>query len=184
MKLVAVLGSSREGSKSKAVAQRIIDSAKAKGAQVEIYEIDKMNLKGCVGCGSCRKNGTDCVLNDDMKDYFKSLHSCDSLLITAPNYYSMPAGQMITFMNRHYCLTNADRTQRLHPGIRLAAVFAQGAPQDYPKYVPHYDWYLSTFTGKGMELVGSITVGGDSDISENGDIMTKAEEIGCALGSI
>lgn len=181
MKLVAVLGSSRDGSVSKNIADRIIDKVKAGGGEVVLFDAQKMNIKGCVGCGACRKNGTDCVIRDDMQEYYKELHTCDALLITAPNYYSMPAGHMMTFMNRHYCMTNPDRTQRLKPGIKLAAVFAQGAPQDYPKYVPHYDWYLGTFTSKGMELAGSITVGGDSDLSENGDIIQRADQIAKAL---
>lgn len=181
MKLVAVLGSSRENSVSKAVAERIIETYKANGGEVVLFEAEKMEIQGCKGCGVCRKNSTDCVINDDMQRYYDELHSCSALLVTAPNYYSMPAGHMITFMNRHYCMTTADRPQRLKPGIKFAAVFAQGAPQDYPKYVPHYDWYISTFTGKGMESVGSITAGGDSDLSDGGEIMTAAENLGKAL---
>ncbi len=177
-KLVAVLGSSRAQSASKKVAMEIIRGAKENAYEVVIYETFQMELKGCIGCGSCRRNGTDCIIHDGMEDYYNELHHCDALLITSPNYYSQVSGQMITFMNRHYCMTNQDRSSRLQPGIQLIGVFAQGAPENYEKYQANYDWYLSLFTAKGMELAGKIVVGGDSDLKENGAIMKKAFSIG------
>lgn len=181
MKLISVLGSSRENSVSKKVANKVIEGAKAKGYEVVIYNENDMNVKGCTGCGCCRKNGTDCVIQDDMQKYYKDLHTCDALLITAPNYYSQVAGNMITFMNRHYCMNNADKTSRLKKGIKLIGIFAQGAPTDYPKYIPNYDWYLDTFTSKGMDLVCNMIIGGDMDTSPNSNIMKQAFEVGSTL---
>lgn len=180
MKLAVVLGSSRKGSLSERAAKYFIEGAKEAGYDdVTIFRVNEMELKGCMGCGSCRKNDTDCVVADDFTEkYLPELKSCDALLLTAPNYYSQVAGPMITFMNRHYCLTRADKTQRLPSGIKVAGIFAQGAPEDYPKYEPMYEWYMSTFTGKGMELSGYMIIGGDSDVSAKLD---EAYELGKAL---
>lgn len=178
MKLIVVLGSTRENSVSKKVAEKIIEGAKPKYSEVVVYYENDMNVKCCRGCGSCRKNGTDCIIEDDLKKYFQDLHTCDALILTAPNYYSQVSGNMITFMNRHYCLNNPDKTSRLTNKVKLVGIFSQGAPTDYPKYVPNYDWYLSTFTSKGMELVTKMIIGGDMDTSENSEIMKKALEVG------
>lgn len=178
MKILAVLGSTREESRSLKVVNTILEKAKRNGCAIKTYDINAINLKGCVGCGTCRKNGIDCIQQDGLKDYFRDLHQCDVLIISGANYYSMPCGQMITFMNRHYCLTDSNKNIRLEKGKKLISVFSQGAPEDYPKYVPHYDWYLNTFTSKGMELLAQITLGGDSDLSDNGKIMTRAKIIG------
>lgn len=180
-KLVAAIGSSRVGSVSEKVAEKVMEGAKQAGYEVVVYKIEDLNIKGCQGCGACRKNGTDCVIQDDMQAYYKDLHSCDALLVTAPNYYSQVAGHMITFMNRHYCMTNADRSSRLKPGIQLLSVFAQGAPEGYEKYKENYQWYVNTFLTKGMGDKGQLVVGGDSDLSESGEIMTKAFEMGKQL---
>lgn len=171
MKILAVLGSTREGSRSLKVAKEILRIAENNGCQVKIYDINSINLKGCVGCGICRKNGIDCVQNDGLKEYFNDLHKCDVLLISGANYYSMPCGQMITFMNRHYCLKDSNKNIRLEKGKKLISVFSQGAPENYPKYVPNYEWYLNAFTSNGMELIKQITIGGDSDLSDDGEIM-------------
>lgn len=166
MKLVAVLGSGREASVSEKAARRFIEGAKSAGYDdVAVFRANDMSVKGCMGCGSCRKNDTDCVIEDDFQRYLSELKICDALLVTAPNYYSQIAGPMITFMNRHYCLTRADKTQRLKPGKKIFGIFAQGAPENYPKYPSVYEWYMSTFTGKGMNSYGMMIIGGDSDIS-------------------
>lgn len=164
-KLIVVLGSPRTGSISTMLAEEAIRGAKEAGYEVITYDAWEMNIKGCRGCEGCRTNGSDCVIQDDMQEYFKELHTCDALLITAPNYYATVAGHVITFMNRHYCLTNADRSQRLNPGIKFGAIFTQGAPEAFSsQYKGNYDWFAETFTSKGMELVGEIIAGGGSDL--------------------
>lgn len=177
-KLVVMLGSPNPNSISEKVAMEFVKGAEEAGYTAKIYNIDNLNVKGCKGCGSCRKNDIDCVIDDDLKAYFKDLHSCDALLVTAPNYYSQIAGPMITFMNRHYCLNRADKTSRLESGKKLAGIFAQGAPEDYPKYPATYDWYLGTFASKGMENVGKIIVGGNSDLEKK---CQEAYELGKSL---
>lgn len=163
-KLVAVLGSTRPGSVSMKVALEFIKGAQEAGYEPVVFRANEMNIRGCEGCGSCRKNGTDCVINDDMQKYFREIHTCDALLVTAPNYYSQVAGPMITFMNRHYCLSNPDKSTRLEKSISFSAVYSQGAPESMPKYPPIYEWYSQTFISKGMDRHYIQIIGGDSDI--------------------
>ena len=116
-----------------------------------------------------------------MESYFQDLRESGALIVTSPNYYSQIAGPMITFMNRHYCLSDKERKSRLQPGVKLIGIFAQGAPENYEKYQANYDWYLNTFLSKYMELAGKIIAGGDSDLSEDGEIMKRAWQIGNSL---
>lgn len=181
MKLIAVLGSNRPHSVSTQLAERVMEGAKDAGCEVIVYNINELNVKGCEGCGVCRKKGVDCIVKDDLQDYFKELHTCDALLVTSPNYCSQVTGPMITFMNRHYCLSNADRTSRLASGKKLIGIFAQGAPEEMDRYQQNYDWYLRNFQ-RHMELIGKIVVGGNSDLSADGKIMTEAYELGRSIG--
>lgn len=181
MKITVVLGSPRDASVSTKLAMRLIEGAEEAGHTVTIYRISEMDILGCHGCGCCRKYDTDCVIEDDMEGYFRDLRESGALVLTAPNYYSHVAGPMITFMNRHYCLSDKERNSRLQPGVKLIGLFAQGAPADYEKYLPNYDWYLGTFLAKDMELAGTIIAGGDSDMSQEGKLMKKAYELGKSL---
>lgn len=170
MKLTAVLGSSREGSLSGRAAKHFIDGAKAAGYdEVKIFNVNDLLIKGCIGCGSCRKNDCDCVISDDFLEYLCELKTSDALLLAAPNYFSQLAGPMITFMNRHYCLKRLDRSNRLRPGIKVFGIFSQGAPEDYAKYPPVYEWYMNVFSGFGMENRGMMIIGGDSDAARRLD---------------
>lgn len=178
MKVVAVIGSPRENGASVKVVNQMITGAKEAGHEVVVYDVNKMNIHGCMACGYCRANNADCIQNDDMKQYFDDLHSCGALIVSAPNYYAQVAGPMITFMNRHYCMTTADKKTRLTPGIKLVGVFSQGAPEKFGKYDETYKWYLSTFLAKEMKLEGMFVIGGDSDLSPEGKIMTDAYETG------
>ena len=88
---------------------------------------------------------------------------------------------MIAFLNRLYCMTRADRTNRLPAGKKLVTVFSQGAPEGYPKYQAHYEWYNQCLTSKGLELAGSLNVGGDSDLSPDSSLMQQAYRLGAEL---
>lgn len=180
MKLVAVLGSARNNSVSNKIARKVIEGAEAKSFQTAVYHVNDMSIKGCRGCGACRKNGTDCIIQDDMQQYYKELRECDVLLVASPNYYSQITGPMITFLNRHYCMTGADANSRLGSGKKIVGIFAQGAPQEMKRYEENYDWYLSCFQ-RHMELAGKIVAGGNSDLSAGGKIMTEAYELGKTL---
>lgn len=181
MKVVVMSGSPRANGVSEKVVQQVIAGAKAAGHEVVTYNINQMEVHGCLGCGYCRANNADCCQKDDMVPYFEDLHTCGALVVTSPNYYSQIVGPMITFMNRHYCMTTADHKTRLTPGVKLVGIFVQGAPESYEKYMDNYRWYMNTFLSKDMVEAGMLVVGGDSDLSPQGAIMQQAYQIGSSL---
>ena len=63
----------------------------------------------------------------------------------------------------------------------MIGIFAQGAPADYEKYQANYDWYLGTYIGKDMDLVGKLIAGGDTDTDDDSAIMKQAYELGMSL---
>lgn len=178
MKITMVLGSPRKDSISTSIAMSFADGAREAGHEVKIYNVNELDMMGCQACGSCRKYDTDCVVEDDMREYFKDLRQSGALVITSPNYYSQIAGPMITFMNRHYCLLDKEKNPRLEDCKKLFAFFAQGAPEGYERYIPNYEWYISTFTSKNMELVKYIAAGAGSDVEA---MRNEAYEEGKAL---
>ncbi len=178
MKITMVLGSPRAESISTKMAMAFAKGAQENGHEVISYNINEMDVMGCQGCGLCRKYDTDCVVEDDLADYFASLWESDALVITAPNYYSHVAGPMITFMNRHYCLFDKDKQPRFDTAKKLYAFFAQGAPEGFERYMPNYDWYIGTFTQKKMDLEKMLICGGNSDVEA---FVQEAYEAGKAL---
>lgn len=178
MKITMVLGSPRAESISTKMAMAFAEGVQENGHEVIIYNINEMEVMGCQGCGLCRKYEKDCVIEDDLSDYFNDLWESDVLVITSPNYYAHPAGPMITFMNRHYCLFDKEKHPRFQETKKLYAFFAQGAPEGYEKYMPNYEWYISKFTQNNMDLEKMLICGGNSDASA---FMEEAYQAGKSL---
>jgi multimeric flavodoxin WrbA len=180
MKVVAVLGSAHENGASSTIVKEILRGAKQAGHETVMYEIEKLNVRGCQGCGYCRTNSKDCKIDDDLKSYWKDLHESGALIVSSPNYYANVTGPMITYMNRHYCLTDKEGNSRLHPGIKLVGVFAQGnGDKDF--YTANYNWFLGTFQKRDMPLVETFVKAGREPLEKDGELLKKAFETGKSL---
>ena len=181
MKVIAVLGSPHEDGPSSTIARRVLDGARDAGHEVKVYEINKMDVRGCQGCRHCKENNVDCILDDALKPYWKELHSAGALVVSAPNYASNICGPMITYMNRHYCLLDKDWKVRVHPGIKLIGVFSQGRPEHNAFFDANYKWYLADFQNRKMELVDMIVHMGRESTAQDSPVMKRAYEAGKGL---
>lgn len=182
MKVIVVTGSPRKESISTRIANRIVQGAQENGHEVVYYDINKLTVKGCQSCYVCKNTGSDCIIRDDLLPYWKDLHECGALIVAAPNYASNICGPMITFMNRHYCLLDKDWQTKLIPDkIKLIGVFAQGARERYDAAEKNYDWYLGDFLNRKMVLVEKLVATGSTDMSEDGEMLRHAYELGKAL---
>ncbi|MGI5916642.1 MAG: flavodoxin family protein [Anaerolineae bacterium] len=180
MKVVAVLGSPHKGGPSSTLAREVLRGAADAGHEVVVYEINEMNVKGCQGCRYCKEHNVDCILEDDLQPYWKDLHEAGALVVSSPNYAAQVCGPMITYMNRHYCLLDADWKVRIHPGIKLVGVFSQGN-SDPQTYAAQYAWYLGDFQNRDMELVDTLIHAGRQPLSPDSDLMRCAYRIGNTL---
>lgn len=178
MNIIIVKGSCRSGSISSELIDAFASSAIDKGHSIKNYDVGSMKLFGCQGCGECRRTGCFCVMEDELQTYWNDLQQADLVVLGVPMYMGQPSGQMMSFMNRHYCLKNSDRTLKLTNAPKLITIFSQGAPADYAKYFPAQQSYINVFVGNGFEEYKSICVGGNSDIEAE---KCKISEIGSLL---
>lgn len=180
MKVVAVLGSPHKNGASSEIAREVLRGAKDAGHEVVEYVINDMNVRGCQGCGVCKQEKTDCIIQDDLQPYWKDLHECGALVVAAPNYCSQINGPMITYMNRHYCLITWESGPRIHSGIKLVGVFSQGAER-YEAADKAYDWFLRDFQNRDMVLHAKIVHTGNDSYEEGSEILKQAYEAGRSL---
>lgn len=180
MKVLAVLGSPHKQGPSSTLAREVLRGAQDAGHEVLIYEINEMQVRGCQGCRYCKNNNADCIVQDDLKPYWQELHSAGGLVVSAPNYASQVCGPMITYMNRHYCLLDANWNVRIHPGIKLVGVFSQGRP-DPEAYLPQYNWFLGDFKNRNMALVDTIVHTREQSFTPGSPLMERAYRVGRGL---
>ena len=100
MKILGICGSPR-GSKSTTLrlVQAVLDGAKASGAEVELIDVCKLDLKFCKACQVCFKTGK-CVHKDDFQGVYDKILAADGIVWGSPNYFFTVTAQIKTFIDR------------------------------------------------------------------------------------
>ena len=91
MKILAFNGSPRLKGNSATMLEHAINGARAQGAEVELFNLYKMQFSGCISCFSCKRLGekrsTLCAVKDDLRPVLEKVRDIDALLIATPVYY-------------------------------------------------------------------------------------------------
>ncbi len=130
MKIVAVLGSPRPKGNSALMAEAFLEVARERGADIEVYRLNQMDIKGCQGCGQCKAASEICVVEDDLTPVYESIRGADLLVLASPVYFGDLSAQMKCFWDRTYAWFNPDFTSRLAPGKKSVIFLAQGNPSE------------------------------------------------------
>jgi len=98
MKITAIM-CGRPGQIGEKITRIALKAAKDEGAQVEMINLMKLDIKACVNCGSCVRKMRDpdfkghCPLeNDDMAWLDEKMLESDAILFVAPMYEAQAAG--------------------------------------------------------------------------------------------
>lgn len=84
----------------------------AEGIQTEILQIGNKDIRGCIACNSCSKNGK-CVFDDLVNEVAPKFEACDGLIIASPVYYASANGTLISFVDRLFYSTAFDKTMKV-----------------------------------------------------------------------
>lgn len=91
MKILAFNGSPRLKANTATMLDNAISGARENGAEVELFNLYKMQFSGCVSCFSCKRLDKErpivCVVKDDLKPVLEKVQEIDAILIGTPVYY-------------------------------------------------------------------------------------------------
>ena len=94
MKILVFNGSpKREKSDTMHITRAFLEGMK-EGEQCEIKIIDVIDkhIEYCTGCFTCKRNGGECIFDDDMREILNDILNSELLLFSFPLYsYAMPA---------------------------------------------------------------------------------------------
>ncbi|RLC68432.1 MAG: hypothetical protein DRH97_03120 [Chloroflexi bacterium] len=108
-KVLVALGSPRREANSTILAQRAADGARDAGADVELLDLPKMDIKACDGCDACHgRSSKGCIIRDDMQALYPKLRQADIIIMASPVYWFTFTAQIKLFMDRWYGLWGAE----------------------------------------------------------------------------
>ena len=99
MKVVLINGSPNEKGCTYTALKEVADELQRQGVEAEIVHIGKALVRGCLGCGGCRKTGR-CVFDDAVNTLAETLIQADGLVFGSPVFYAGISGQLKCFMDR------------------------------------------------------------------------------------
>ncbi|UFS68805.1 flavodoxin family protein [Geomonas sp. RF6] len=187
MKIVALLGSPRSNSNSSAIANRFTETAAARGAQVQTFEINRLTYHGCQGCYACKRGFEHCVVKDDLAEVLKAVEGADVVVLASPVYYGDVTSQMKAYIDRNYSFLKPDyitnpQPSRLSPK-KLLFILTQGNPDQamFGDIFGRYDFFMKWMGFTESRLIRLCGVGPASADAVPAECLAEAEEAAKAL---
>lgn len=131
MKVMMLNGSPNRNGCTDAALGIIADELKNQGVESEIIWLGNKAVRGCIGCGGCRRNGRDrCVFGDDgVADIAERLKEADGYVFGAPVHYSSPNGATISALDRIFY--SAGKAFRFKPAACIVSARRAGTTASY-----------------------------------------------------
>ncbi len=145
MKILMINGSPRNGSNT-SIALAEMEKVFAKNEiETETVQIGAKEIRGCLGCGYCFKNGK-CVIDDVVNELALKFEACDGLVVASPVYYASANGTLISLLDRLFYSTSFNKTMKVGAAIAVARRGGCSAT---------FDQLNKYFTISGMPVVSS-----------------------------
>lgn len=103
MRILVLNGSPRPKGSTKQMVEVFREGAESIGHQVDVIDVCKKKIAGCLACEYCHTKGNGvCVQKDDMQEVYHLLGEADMLVIASPIYYHGISGQLKCTLDRFY----------------------------------------------------------------------------------
>jgi len=188
-RIMVALGSPREESNTKLLAQIMSEAATNAGAEVETVDAARMAIGPCTACFGCDKSGKfECVIEDDMKPLYAKFPNVDVLVLATPVYWYGPTAQIKAFMDRLYaCVRFNAETHGFDTcfpeGMKMAALITAGGDAfDGADLIVNMIRHAAQGIGFGYAgtLLAARCTGPDA-IRGNAALMQQARDFGRSL---
>ena len=157
MKITVLNGSPRKENTS-AMVDAFVEGAQEAGHEVEVIQVGKMKIAGCMGCEYCHTKGEgQCIQKDDFEKVLPAYKDCDMVVFASPIYYFTLTAQMEAAIQRVYCIGKPSKA------TKAAMLLSSGSPGVYDGAIAQFRGYMAF---AGIEDAGVITACGEENQSE------------------
>ena len=99
MKVILVNGSSHEKGCTYTALRDVEKSLNRNDIETEIFWLGAKPIAGCIGCGSCIKNGK-CFIEDKVNEFLIKVPETDGFVFGSPVHFAASSGALSSFMDR------------------------------------------------------------------------------------
>lgn len=119
MKVLMINGSPRVGGNTSVALAELERVLVKNGIEVETVQIGAKEIRGCIGCGYCFKNGK-CVADDIVNELAPKFETCDGLVVASPVYYASANGTLVSLLDRLFYSTPFNKTMKVGASVAVA----------------------------------------------------------------
>ena len=145
MKILMINGSPRKNGITSIALKEMEQIFQTEGIETEIIQMGNQNIRGCIACYSCKKNGK-CVFDDMVNEAAPKFQEADGLVIASPVYFGSANGTLVSFLDRLFYSTPFDKSMKVGASV---AVARRGG------ITAAYDELNKYFTISGMPVASS-----------------------------
>jgi len=119
MKVLILNGSPRANGNTATAINELVRVFESDGVDTEVVHVGNKDVRGCIACNSCRKNGK-CVFDDVVNEIAPKFEEADGLVVASPVYYASANATLIACLDRLYYSTGFDKTMKVGASIVVA----------------------------------------------------------------
>lgn len=116
MKVLLLNGSPHANGCTAAALKEMISVFEAEGIETELIHVGNKDIRGCIACRSCMKNGK-CVFDDLVNEVAPKFEVADGLVIGSPVYYASPNGTILSFVDRLFYSTRFSKHMKVGAAV-------------------------------------------------------------------
>ena len=145
MKVLIINGSPRIGGNTSIAINEMVKVFDSDGVETEVVQIGNKDVRGCIACYSCKKNGK-CVFDDVVNELAPKFEEADGVVVASPVYFASANGTLISCLDRLFYSTGFDKTMKVGASVAVARRGGCSAT---------YDELNKYFTISGMPVASS-----------------------------
>lgn len=178
-KILILNGSPRPNGNTAALIESFSNGAAAAGHTATRFDLQKMDIRPCLGCCCGGKDPeSPCVQKDDMDKIYPAYREADLVCLASPLYYWTVSGQLKCAFDRLFAVAECDEglANPIKESVLLMAAEGHGfedAAAWYDHLMGHLGW-----TDRGKVLCGGVFHAGDIKGNEK---LQQAYQLGYRL---
>lgn len=178
-KILILNGSPRLKGNTALLCEAFRAGAAEKGHQTEQFDLQKLQINGCLGCFRGGKDPqSPCIQKDGMEEIYPAYEKADLVVLASPLYYWSVSGQLKTAFDRLFAVAECN-PDYANP-IKECALIMAAEGDSQQNWQPAIDYYESLVRFLKWQDRGRVLAGGVLKAGEvaGRPIVEEARELG------